>query len=189
MSTGYFFMLLSVIIFILQRSIPILLNGEIHALHFLASISPLNPVGSFLSPTHPTPTPYHSLCFAFQPLILPHLLSQEQNLLSNCLYLLIFLILNQIPLSGPMQPLHTVTKFLSPVHHLTVNWLSIPDGRVSLCCIFLIIFKTGKPCLNNFNSVNENRPFRCFWLNTEWVLRVSSVLIPKEVKLQTYFIL
>lgn len=132
------FMLLSeeVILFYVE-AVFILLNGEISALHFLASTSPLKPVlGSFFFPA--PPHPYHFLCFAFQPLILPHLLSQEQNLLSNCLYLLIFLILilNQIPLSGPMQPLHTVTKFLNPVHLLAVNWFSIPDGRVSFCWFF-----------------------------------------------------
>lgn len=58
-------MLLSVITFILQRSTPILLNGEIHALHFLASMSPLNPIGTFLSHTHPTPPPLPFSLFRF----------------------------------------------------------------------------------------------------------------------------
>lgn len=37
------------------EAISILLNGEINALHFLASMSPLNPVGSFLFPSPPLP--------------------------------------------------------------------------------------------------------------------------------------
>jgi len=54
-----------------------------------------------------------------------------------------------------MQPLHTVTKFLSPVHLLAVNLLSIPDELVSLCCIFLIIFVTDKPCLYSLSFNRE----------------------------------
>lgn len=64
-----------------------------------------------------------------------------------------------------------------------------------LCCIFLIIFIADKPWLNRlcFNSVSEIWPFSCLSLNTAWVLGVSMektlLLIPKEIKLQTYLIL
>lgn len=132
-NTAYFFTLLSEVLFILYGSHFHLTEWGNKRFAFFGihdSIKPCSWICSFPIPPHP----YHSLSFAFQPLTLPHLLSQEQSLLSKCLYLLIFLILNQIPLSGPMQPLHTVTKFLSPVHLLAVNWFSLPDGRV--CTVF-----------------------------------------------------
>lgn len=169
-------LLLSEVMFILCRSQFDLSEQWNKCFAVLASMSLLNPVGSFFFPV-PLHTPLPFSLFRF-------LASDtSSSSLSRTESPLQLFVSSHLPHPHPKPDIfvwpHAASPYCdqvpepcSPAHCK----LAFYSWWACLCCIILIIFTADKLWLNGlrFNSVREIWPFGCFSLNTAWVLRVSS---------------